>query len=40
MYASKVLAVFALNAALLSATYVAPAQVSVGVGIAAAPICP
>jgi hypothetical protein len=40
MYASKVLAVFALNAALLSVTYVAPAQVSVGVGIAAAPICP
>jgi len=40
MHVSKFLAFSALAAALLSATYVAPAQVSVGVGIGPAPICP
>jgi hypothetical protein len=40
MFGSKTLALSALAAALLSATYVAPAQISVGVGIGPAPICP
>jgi len=38
MYGSKILAVAALAAALLSANTVAPAQISVGIGVA--PICP
>jgi len=40
MYGSKILALSALAAALLSANNVAPAQISVGVGIGPAPICP
>ena len=40
MHALKPLAALALAAALLSPSHVAPAQVSVGVNIGAAPICP
>ncbi|MGD0796628.1 MAG: hypothetical protein ABR910_02790 [Acidobacteriaceae bacterium] len=36
----RYLAVFAIATAVLSAVSVAPAQVSIGVGIGAAPICP
>ena len=38
MYGSKILALSAMAAVLFSATLVAPAQISVGIGVA--PICP
>ena len=40
MYTLKPLAVLALTAALLTPTHAAPAQISVGVNIGPAPICP